>query len=146
MSDPNHGEPKALGCAELGSLVVEQMAEAVILVDAEGFIRLWNRGAEAIFGFTAAEAIGAKLDLIVPEPYRLPHAIAFRNAFKSGRLRSEGSVVTTRSNHKYGTGLYVDFSLRMLRDAAGEVIGVFAVGRDATERHLGEVAARRAVQ
>ena len=44
--------------------IVEEMPEAVISADREGAIRLWNRGAETVFGYAAEEALGQSLDLI----------------------------------------------------------------------------------
>ena len=46
---------------------VEQAPDALLYSDREGIIRLWNQGAERIFGFSAAEAVGASLDIIIPE-------------------------------------------------------------------------------
>jgi PAS domain S-box-containing protein len=125
---------------ELGAMIVDQMLDAAIFVDRDGVIRLWNRGAEVLFGYTRAEAVGSSLDLIIPERFRLPHTLAFRHAVRTGRLRFQGQVMTTRSNHKYGCRLYVDFSFGLLKDAQGDLVGVFAVGRDATARHMGELA------
>jgi PAS domain S-box-containing protein len=45
----------------------------VIFADAAGTIRRWNRAAAALFGYSAAEALGQKLDLIIPEHLRAPH-------------------------------------------------------------------------
>lgn len=129
-----------IDAAKLGPLILHQMLDAVILADCNGVIRMWNRGAEVIFGFTAAEALGAPLELIVPPPYRHAHMHGFREAVRSGHLKSHGDVLTARANHKYGCRLYVDFSFGLLKDDAGELVGVFAVGRDATARHMGAVA------
>jgi len=134
-------EPAPEGGA-LAALALQQMQDAVVVADPQGTIRLWNRGAEVLFGFSAAEAVGADLSLLVPPKFRAAHDAGFRHAMASGHLRVEGRVLTTRSNHKYGCRLYVDFSFTLLKDAAGEVLGVVAVGRDATARHLEEVAAR----
>lgn len=49
------------------------MPEAVIFTDREGLVRLWNRAAEAMFGYSAREALGQSLDLIVPERFRARH-------------------------------------------------------------------------
>ena len=49
------------------------MADAVVYADAEGLIRFWNKGAERIFGFAAAEALGRSLDIIIPERLRGCH-------------------------------------------------------------------------
>lgn len=121
-------------------MILEQMLDALIFADRDGIIRLWNRGAEVIFGFTAAEAVGASLDLIVPERLRAAHNNGFHRAVASGHLKSHGEVLTTRANHKYGSRLYVDFSFGLLKGEAGELLGVFAIGRDATARHLEGIA------
>ena len=126
----------------LRGMIVDQMLDAVILVDPQGIIRLWNRGAEVLFGFTAAEAVGATLDLIIPPKLRSAHDSGFRHAVATGELhKTHGKVMTTRALNKYGARLYVDFSFGMLKDAQGALIGVFATGRDATARHMESVAA-----
>lgn len=127
----------------LRSMIADQMLDAVIFVDPEGTIRLWNRGAEVLFGFTAAEAVGASLDLIVPEKLRRAHDQGFRRAVASGHLhKTQGQVLTTRALNKYGARLYVDFAFGILKDEAGALLGVYAVGRDVTARHMQEVAAQ----
>lgn len=123
---------------QLPALILEQMHDAVIFVDPDGVIKLWNRGAEAIFGFTAADAVGGSLDLIIPERFRAAHANGFRQAVTSGQLKSAGRVLTTRANGKSGRHLYVDFSFGLAKGADGELFGIFAVGRDATARHSTE--------
>lgn len=122
--------------------IVEQAQDAIIFADRDGVIRLWNRGAEIIFGFAAAEALGQSLDLIVPEKLRRAHNEGFRHAMETGQVRHDGRVLTTRSQHKYGSRLYVDLSFGLLKDEAGHVTGAFAIGRDATARYLEEQARR----
>jgi len=130
------------GDHDLVPIVLDQMQDAVIVADRNGVIQLWNRGAEIIFGFDASEAVGANLDLIVPERFRQQHNEGYRRTIASGHLRTHGRLLTTRANHKYGSQLYVEFSFGLIKDAAGSVSGLFAVGRDVTARHLAEVAAR----
>ncbi|WP_205960317.1 PAS domain S-box protein [Ramlibacter henchirensis] len=129
-----------LDTANLGAMILDEMLDAVILADPDGVIRLWNRGAEVIFGYSSAEAIGAPLDMIVPQRLKLAHSIGFRNAVRSGHLKTHGEVMTTRANHKYGCRLYVDFSFGLLKDEGGALLGVFAVGRDVTVRHMEQIA------
>ncbi len=114
--------------------ILEQVPEAIIFSDRDGSIRLWNRGAEAMFGYSAAEAIGVNLDLIIPEHLRKPHWDGFHRAIAAGRTRGEGRVVTTRSMHKDGSRLYVDLSFAVVTDASGTAIGALAVGRKAAPR------------
>lgn len=134
----------SLSGAAVFEAAVRQMQEAVVVADRDGIIRVWNRGAEVLFGFGAREAKGANLSLLVPEKHRRAHEDGYRRAIASGQLRAEGRVLTTRSNHKYGCRLYVDFSFSLLKDPSGAVCGVIAVGRDATARQLDE-AARKAL-
>src|SRR5690606_7135663 len=57
----------------LDEAILEQLAEAVVFADRGGVNRRWNVAATAMFGFTAAEAIGQRLDLIIPEHLREAH-------------------------------------------------------------------------
>jgi PAS domain S-box-containing protein len=120
-----------------------QIPDAVIFADVDGVIRFWNRGAEAVFGFAADEALGHSLDLIIPERFRPAHWTAFRRAVDDRRTRLGSQVRTTRSIHKDGRTLYVDLSFGLVIDAAGRVAGAVAVGRDCTERYAGEKALRQ---
>jgi PAS domain S-box len=114
----------------LCTAIVEQAWEAVIFADRAGLIRIWNRGAEALFG----EAIGASLDIIVPEKFRSAHWSGFDQAIESGRTQHGGEVRTTRGLHKDGRKLYVELSFGLIATPAGEVAGSLAIGRPGNER------------
>ncbi len=58
--------------------IVEASQDVVIFADRDGIIRLWNAGAEAMFGYRAEEAIGQTLDLIIPEQLRGRHWDGYR--------------------------------------------------------------------
>ncbi len=111
------------------------MSEALIFADAAGIICSWNSAAEALFGFTAAEAIGQSLDLIIPEPLRKAHWVGYHAAVERGMTRHAGSRVT-KSLCKSGNPLYVDMSFAIVKNQAGEVTGSMAIARDFTARHL----------
>lgn len=130
------------GAGDLHRAIIEQTQDAVIFADREGVILLWNRGAEIIFGWGAQEAVGHELSLIIPEKFRHAHDEGYRRAVQTGQIRHDGRVMTTRAQHKWGCRLYVDLSFGLLKDDNGVVTGVFAIGRDATARHLEEVARR----
>ena len=51
----------------VGQRIIDASADAVIFADRDGLIRLWNRGAELIFGYASSEVEGRSLDLIIPE-------------------------------------------------------------------------------
>jgi PAS domain S-box-containing protein len=131
-----------LDAGNLHRAIIEQAQDAVIFADRGGIIQLWNRGAEIIFGYAAAEALGQSLDLIIPERFRHAHDEGFRHALSTGLTRNDGRVLTTRAQNKYGSRLYVDLSFGLLKDPSGTVLGAFAIGRDATARHLEQIARR----
>lgn len=116
--------------------IIEQAPDAMIYADKNGTIRVWNRGAEAIFGYAAEETIGKNLDVIIPERFRRAHWDGFNKAIATGQTRHTGKAMTTRSAHKNGNKLYVDMSFSLVKDRAGNVIGSLAIGRDSTARHL----------
>jgi PAS domain S-box-containing protein len=126
--------------------IVEAASEAVIFADRDGLIRLWNRGAELIFGYPATEAIGRSLDLIIPERLRDAHWQAFGRSLETGRTQHADRVLTTRSMHRNGDKLYVDLSFGLVKDVNGVVLGAFAVGRDCTARYLAERSLKARVQ
>ena len=55
---------------DLAHLVLTTASDAIVAADRDGLIRFWNPGAERIFGFSSAEAVGQSLDLIIPERQR----------------------------------------------------------------------------
>ena len=119
----------------LWKALVEASPDAIIYTDRAGTIRVWNSAAERIFGYGAAEVIGRNLDVIVPERLRAAHWKGFEAAVESGHEKYAGRVLTTRSEHRNGTRLYIDLAFALLRDSAGAVIGVLATARDCTESY-----------
>lgn len=126
----------------LAAAIVDQAPDAIIFADRDGSIRIWNRGAERIFGYSAAEALGASLDLIIPERFRRAHWEGFRRAIETGGTKYTGRVLTTRSAHRDGSKLYVDLSFGLVRDDGGAILGALAIGRDTTARYLAEAELR----
>ena len=116
--------------------------EAVIFADRGGVIRYWGGAAEIVFGYSAAEALGTSLDLIIPERFRQAHWQAYDRALESGQTKYEGRVLTTRSMRKDGSKLFVDLNFELVKDAGGTVFGALAIGRDCTARYLAERAQR----
>ena len=123
--------------------IVNCMHEAVIVADLKGVVVVWNHGAETLFGFTADEAIGQSVELIVPEKMRNAHWDGFNKAIAHGDTLSAKGSRMTRALQKNGEPLYVDMSFAMVKNASGELTGSIAVARDATARFLAERAARQ---
>jgi PAS domain S-box-containing protein len=139
MTEPALTETIEPGLAEA---IVAQTPDAIVFADREGVIRLWNRGAEVLFGFAASEVVGASLDIIIPERFRAAHWSGFRRAVAAGQVRHGARVRTTRALHRFGHKLYVELSFALVHDASGAVIGSVAVGRDCSDRFLAEKAMR----
>ena len=133
------------GKADIYRWIVEQTTDAVIFADREGLIRIWNRGAEAVFGFTGDEARGQSLDIIIPEELRKRHWEGYRAAVAAGKTKMGSRVLVTRGLHKDGSRLYVDLSFAVIVDDSGQARGALAVGRNVTERYLAEKALRKKI-
>ena len=123
---------------DLFRATVEQSPDAIIVADRVGVIRVWNGAAEALFGFSADEAIGSGLDLIVPEKFRRSHWDGFRRAVERGRVNRAGEVRTTRSIHRDGRKLYVDLSFGLVKSSDDTVVGAMAIARECSARRLAE--------
>lgn len=125
--------------------IVEQAPGAIIFADRDGLIKLWNRSAESVFGYSAAEVAGKSLDVIIPERLRRAHWEGFRSAIETGQTKYGNRVLTTRAVHKEGNTVYVDLSFALVRDRASAVAGALAIGRDCTTRYLADKALRARV-
>ena len=135
-------DPTVQAEPRLSDAILAQMPDAFVFADRDGVIRIWNRGAELLFGFGAAEVLGGSLDVIVPERFRAAHWAGFQRAVASGRTREGDSVRTTRALHKDGRKLYVDLSFGLVKDERGAVLGSVAMGRDCSARFLADKALR----
>jgi len=122
--------------------IVLDAGDALIFIDAHGLIRVWNAMAAALFGFSAEEALGRSVDLIIPEHLREAHWRGFNHAMAHGGTTSH-EVRTTRGLHKSGRKLYVDMSFAIVTDDQGMALGSVALARDATERYLAALSARK---
>ena len=130
--------------SKLAEAILDQVADAVICADRSGAIIRWNRACTALFGFSAEEALGQSLDLIIPEHLRAAHWSGFDAAMTKGALKLQGRPTLTRALHKSGRRLYVEMTFALLKDdAQSEMLGAVAVARDVTDRVERERAAGR---
>ena len=114
--------------------IVEGAQDAIIFADQDGIIRLWNSGAEAVFGYSADEAIGETLDLIVPEKLRERHWEGYRKVMATGTTRYGSDVLAVPATKKDSSRISVEFTIVLLQDDAGKPMGTAAILRDVTER------------
>ena len=121
--------------SRLGDTILNTTSDAILATDREGVIRFWNRGAARIFGFTAEEAIGASLDLIIPERLRKRHWDGYERVMASGETRyGAGDLLAVPAVAKGGRQISVEFTIILLQDSERRVSGMAAILRDVTPR------------
>lgn len=123
-----------LSFAWLSEQIVRDSNDAIMVADHEGLIRLWNRGAEEMFGFSAAEALGKSLDLIIPENLRGRHWEGYYKVMSSGETRYSTELLSAPGIRKDGGRISLEFSMVIVRSDDGAVLGTGAIVRDNSAR------------
>ena len=122
--------------ARLADAILATAADAVLATDREGVIRFWNPGAVRIFGFAEEEALGASLNLIIPERLRERHWNGWERVIATGVTRyGDGDVLAVPAITKDGRQISVEFTIVLLRGSDGQVAGMAAILRDVTARY-----------
>ena len=114
--------------------LVNNAPDAVLISDLEGVIRFWNSGAELMFGYTSAEAVGQPLDLIIPENLRGRHGEGYERVMASGETKYKTGLLSAPGIRKDGGRVSLEFSMVLLRDETGALTGCGSIMRDVTER------------
>ena len=123
--------------------IVAEAGDAIIMADREGIIRLWNKGAETIFGFGPTEAVGQSLHIIIPENLRERHDEGFHRVMASGRSKYTRELLAVPALRKDGARISVEFTMTLVRDQEGLVLGAAAIIREVTARWEKEQAMKR---
>ena len=117
----------------LGGTLLAHGPDAVIHADRDGAIRFWNAAATRIFGFTAEEALGQSLDIIIPERLRRRHWDGYHHMMATGLSQHPPEeLLSVPAQTKAGQALSIQFTVTPVRDEHGQVAGIAAVLRDAT--------------
>ena len=122
---------------------IQAAGDAIIAVGGDGKIVLWNPAAERIFGFTAADAVGQSLDLIIPERFRERHWNGFRQVMLSGHTRYGTEVLRVPALHKDGRALSIAFTVALVNSPDSQSFSIVAIVRDETQRWNEERELRR---
>jgi PAS domain S-box-containing protein len=128
--------------AWLARSVVTESAEAIVVTDPDGIVRLWNNGAARVFGYSAADIVGQSLDLIIPDKLRERHWMGYRQTMVTGYTRYGDKLLSVPATHRDGRRLSIEFSVALLRDEADQIVGISAIMREVTERREAEKALR----
>lgn len=131
---------KAMGeTTGLLAAIVNSSDDAIVSKSLDGIITSWNGAAERIFGYTAAEAIGQHITLIIP-PGRHEEEIGILDRVRRGERTDHFDTVRM---HKDGTLLNISVTVSPLRDAAGRIVGASKVARDVTAQKQAEEREKR---
>jgi PAS domain S-box-containing protein len=116
--------------------IIESADDAIISKTLDGIITSWNQGAERIFGFTAAEAIGRHITILIPDDLR-DEELVIINRIKSGQ-RIDHYETTRRT--KTGALLDISLSVSPIKGPDGNVVGASKIARDVTESRRAAIA------
>lgn len=119
--------------ARLAALV-ESSSDAIVSKDLDGVIKTWNKSAERIFGYSAEEAIGKSITMIIPPELRGEEERIL------ARIRAGQTIqhYDTKRRRKDGQLLDISLTISPIKDSSGRVIGASKIARDITERKQAE--------
>lgn len=109
--------------------IVEGSDDAILSKTTDGIVTSWNRGAEALYGYSADEIIGQPVSLVIPDHLRGEEREILRTVLRGERLEHYRTQRLTRD------GRLVDVSITVspIRNGAGEIVGASTIARDITE-------------
>ncbi len=114
--------------------VVAAIGDAVIVSDVQGNVTAWNPAAERLFGWTAAEAIGQSMEMIIPQRLRKRHWEGYDKSMQTGQTRYAHDVLRVPAVDKAGRAMSIAFTVFMLFGPDGKPNACGSVIRDETER------------
>ncbi len=115
--------------------ILEHSVDAIVILDIDSRIVVWNKGAEMMFGYTPDEAIGKPITFLLPEDQWEQCRLNFRRAVMEGHVKDIESVRI----RKDGSTIIVDQTLTSIHDDSGELVGFVAIMRDITRRKKTEI-------
>jgi PAS domain S-box-containing protein len=110
--------------------IVESSDDAIVSKDLNGIITSWNKGAERLFGYTAEEAVGRSITLVIP-PDRISEEDMVLGRIRSGQRVEHFDTVRWR---KDGTLVDVSLTISPIRDHTGKIVGASKIARNISDR------------
>jgi PAS domain S-box-containing protein len=115
--------------------IVESSDDAIISKDLNGNIVSWNRGAEKLFGYAAAEAVGKSIMFLIPPDRHSEEPQILERIRRGEQVEHYETVRRHKDNHE----IEISLSVSPIRDKTGKVIGAAKIARDVSERKRIEV-------
>ena len=125
--------------------LLEALADAVMVCDAEGAIVLWNPACERLFGYSEAEVLGKTMDMIIPERLRGRHWEGYHKTMATGITKYGTDVLRVPAVDKAGRTMSIAFTVAMLHAPDGKVSAIASIIRDETSRFNDERALKKRV-
>jgi PAS domain S-box-containing protein len=125
--------------ARLLASIIESSDDAIVSKSLDGTIQSWNAGAERLFGYTAAQAVGRHVSLIIP-PDRIAEEDRIIASLKAGQRIEHFETERMRAG---GERIQVSLTISPIKDEDGTVIGASKIARDITDSKRTEAALRR---
>ena len=125
--------------------LLEALADAVMVCDAEGAIVLWNPACERLFGHSEAEVLGKTMDMIIPERLRGRHWEGYHKTMATGITKYGTDVLRVPAVDKAGRTMSIAFTVAMLYAPDGRVSAIASIIRDETSRFNDERALKKRV-
>jgi PAS domain S-box-containing protein len=110
--------------------IVESSDDAIVSKNLDGIITSWNKGAERVFGYSAGEAIGQAITLVIPEDRQSEEREILTRIRRGERIDHFETV----RQHKHGSLIVVSLTVSPVKDANGKIVGASKIARDITEQ------------
>jgi PAS domain S-box-containing protein len=110
--------------------IVESSSDAIVSKTLDGVITSWNKGAEQIFGYSAEEAIGKPISILIPEDRRDEEPSILERVARGERIDTHDTV----RQRKDGSLIDISLTVSPVRDTAGKIVGASKIARDITDR------------
>jgi PAS domain S-box-containing protein len=120
--------------------IVESSDDAIIGKNLDGYITTWNKGAERIFGFSAKEAVGQHITLIIPPERHNEEPVILARLREGERIEHYETIRMTKD----GRPLNISLSVSPIYDSEGNIVGASKISRDITAQKAAENALREA--
>ena len=116
--------------------IVESSDDAIISKGLDGIIRSWNKGAQRLFGYTAEEAVGHHISMLIPADRQNEEPGIIERIRKGERIDHYETI----RRRKDGSLMEISLTVSPVKNAAGQIVGASKIARDITERRRSEEA------